>query len=143
MSKRYIELYDERSSSRRGLHKRRRIALKICGEKIDYADGERIKIKPLYVVGEAYLIKTYLEKECYAAQVDLVMNLRKKVKGYISIYDSTGQLLLKMKYVKLKFRIVEGDSKYKGLFMRVIEFLKIPYRSINWRKQARIKTATS
>ncbi|MEM4672771.1 MAG: hypothetical protein QW366_03240, partial [Sulfolobales archaeon] len=73
-------------------------------------------------------------EECFAAQVDLIMNLRKEVKGYIYIYDNSGRILLKMKYIKLKFRFVEGDPKYKELFLRVVEHLKIPYKNINWKK---------
>ncbi|MEL9929411.1 MAG: hypothetical protein QXJ51_00255 [Sulfolobales archaeon] len=133
-SRRYLNLYEERSSSRRGLHRRRRIALKICDKEIKQADGEKISIKPLYSIGEAYIVKTFIDEECFAAQVDLIMNLRKEVKGYIYIYDNSGRILLKMKYIKLKFRFVEGDPKYKELFLRVVEHLKIPYKNINWKK---------
>lgn len=129
-----IDLYEERSRSRRGLHQRRRIALKICGEKIEYISGERVRTRPLYSVGEAYLVKTRVDEGCYAAQIDLVMNPRKRVRGYIVLYDSRGEPVLKMKYRKLKFKLVEGSPGYRDVFMRVIGYLKIPYKNINWRK---------
>mgnify|MGYP001772541756 CR=1 FL=1 len=130
-----LNLYEERSRSRRNLHFRRRIAYIICGDQILEPTGDRISIKPLYAVGEAYLIKARVPEGCYAAQIDLVMNPRKRVKGYIYIYDHRGNTLLKMNYKKLKFRLSQGDSRYRDLFLRLIAFLKIPYKNINWRKR--------
>ncbi|MGC9148281.1 MAG: hypothetical protein ACP5GI_02405 [Sulfolobales archaeon] len=133
-AKREIELFYERSRSRRNLHAKRRFAYVICGDSISEPTGLRTKVKTLYSIGEAYSIKIALPENCYAAQVDLVMNPRKRVKGYISIYDYEGKLVLRMKYSKLKFRVSYGDSRYKDIFSKLINFLKIPYKNINWRK---------
>ncbi len=133
-SKKEIELYFERSRSRRNLHAKRRLAYIICDEKISEPSGTRIETKTLYSIGEAYIIKTIIPENCYAAQIDLVMNSRKKVKGYVSIYDHEGRLVLRMKYKKLKFRISYGDGRYRQIFLRLINHLKIPYKNINWRK---------
>jgi hypothetical protein len=132
-TKKEIELFYERSRSRRNLHAKRRLAYIICGDNIIEPTGTKTKIKTLYAVGEAYSIKTSLPENCYAAQIDLVMNLRKRVKGYISLYDHEGKLVLRMKYHKLKFRVSYGDSRYRDIFLKLINFLKIPYKNINWR----------
>jgi len=130
---RYIEVYFENSKSRRGLHRRRRIALKICGDKISEIEGERIDIKPTYVVGDAYMIRASLERGCYVAQIDLKMNIKKRVFGYIYIYNENGEMILKMKYRKLKFKLIFGDVTYRNVFLKIVDYLKIPYKNINWR----------
>lgn len=125
-------LCEEKSESRRGLHKMRRIPLVIRGEKVVIADGQRSPSPPLYAVGEASEISVEPRENELYAQVDLVMNPRKRVKGYIVIYDSDGQLLIKARYNKLKLRLSTGNPKYGRLVELIARSLNIPYKNVNW-----------
>jgi hypothetical protein len=126
-------LCEERSESRRGLHKRRRIALIIRAGGIYPATGSKSPVKPLYAVGEAYevFIEGSRGDELYV-QIDLTMNPKKRVKGHISIYDSNGNMLIRAKYEKLKLRLSKGSSKYGKLVEQVVKHLNIPYKNVNW-----------
>ncbi|MEM1610569.1 MAG: hypothetical protein QXQ57_02850 [Sulfolobales archaeon] len=126
-------LCEEKSESRRGLHKRRRIALIVRAGGIYPAAGSKNPVKPLYSVGEAYeiLIEGSKGDELYV-QIDLTMNPRKRVKGYISIYDANGNVLIRAKYEKLKLRLSKGSSKYGKLVEQVARHLNIPYKNVNW-----------
>lgn len=126
-------LCEERSESRRGIHKMRRIALIIRGEKTAMADGQRTSASPHYVVGEASEISLEPREGELYAQIDLVMNPRKRVKGYIEIYDGEGRLLIRAKYDKLKLRLSKGSSRYGRTVELLLRSLNIGYRRANWR----------
>lgn len=128
---RFLILCEERSESRRGLHKMRRIPLVIRGEKAVIADGPRTPISPLYAVGGANEISLEPRTGELYAQVDLVMNPKRKVKGSIEIYDGEGRLLIRAKYSKLKLRLSVGSPKYGRLVELVARTLNIPYKNIN------------
>ena len=129
-----IILYIEKSRSRRGLHMKRRIALIYDTKRDDIkeAEGVRRSIKPTYIIGEAYEVRAKIDPELYAVQIDLVMNPRKKVKGYIYLYNYRGDLLIKAKYSKLKLRLSAGDPKYGSVLEKIVNYLKIPYKNVNW-----------
>lgn len=129
---RRIVLCNEKSESRRGLHKRRRIPLVIRGDSISNPEGDARPSKPLYAVGEAYEIYVEARPGELYAQVDLVMNPWKRVKGYIEIYDDSGNMLIRAKYAKLKLRLSMGVAKYGRLVEMIARSLKIPYKNVNW-----------
>jgi len=128
-----VILCEERSESRRGLHKRRRIPLVVRSDGTIYsAVGLKRPVKPLYAVGEAYeVLVSPREGELYI-QVDLTMNPRKRVKGYITIYDARGNMLIRAKYERLKLRLSKGLSRYGRLVEQVAKHLKMPYKNVNW-----------
>ncbi len=112
---------------------RRRIALIYSGSgEIKEPRGRRKPIKPLYSSGEAFEIEEVLEPGSYAVQIDLVMNSRRKVKGYITLYKDNGDLAIRAKYSKLKLRLSSGDPKYGSIIERIANHLKIPYKNVNW-----------
>ncbi|HWQ17437.1 MAG TPA: hypothetical protein VNL13_06375 [Sulfolobales archaeon] len=123
---------EERSESRRGLHKMRRIPLVIRGEKAIIADGSRSPAHPLYAVGRASEISLEPRDNELYVQVDLVMNPKRRVKGFIEIYDSEGRLLIRAKYEKLKLRLSTGNPRYGRLVELVARSLNIPYKNVNW-----------
>jgi hypothetical protein len=130
---RVLILCEERSESRRGLHKMRRIPLVIRGEKVMIADGPRSSTSPLYAVGKANEISLEPRDGELYVQVDLVMNPKRRVKGFIEIYDEKGRLLIRAKYEKLKLRLSMGNPRYGRLVELVARFLNIPYKNVNWR----------
>ncbi|MDT7889512.1 MAG: hypothetical protein RQ885_11125 [Desulfurococcales archaeon] len=125
-------LCEERSESRRGLHKRRRIPLVIRSDSIYPAVGSKTPVKPLYAVGDAYEVLIGSRGDELYVQIDLVMNPRRRVKGYIAIYDASGNMLIRAKYEKLKLRLSKGSSKYGRLIEQVARYLNIPYKNVNW-----------
>lgn len=129
---RVLILCEEKSESRRGLHKARRIPVVIKGEKVMTAEGIRSPASPLYAVGEASEVSLEPREDELYAQVDLVMNPRRRVKGYIEIYDGEGRLLIRAKYSKLKLRLGRGNPKYGKLVELVARSLNIPYKNVNW-----------
>ncbi len=111
----------------------RRIAMIIRGEKTLMADGQRSPASPHYAVGEANEISIEPREGELYAQIDLVMNPRKRVKGYIEIYDSEGRLLIRAKYDKRKLRLSKGSPKYGKAVELLLRSLNIGYRRANWR----------
>jgi len=129
----FMILCEERSESRRGIHKRRRIPLVVRSHEGIYpAAGSKRPVRPLYAVGEAYeVLLSPREGELYV-QVDLTMSPRKRVKGYIMVYDAGGNMLIRAKYVRLKLRLSKGFSKYGKLVEQVAKHLNMPYKNVNW-----------
>lgn len=135
----FMVLCEEKSESRRGLHKRRRLALVIDHGQVGQARGERIASKPLYAVGEAYSVRVRPSQDVLYVQVDLVMNPRRRVKGTIEIYTPSGEEILGVKYEKLKLRISRGDPRYGRVVEQVAKSIGLPYKNASWLGRARKK----
>lgn len=135
----FLVLCVERSESRRGLHKRRRLALVISRGQVSQARGEKIASKPLYAVGEAYAVRVKPSQDELYAQVDLVMNPRKRVKGVIEIFAPSGEKKLRVKYEKLKLRVSSGDPHYGRIVEQVVKSIGLPYKNASWLGRARKK----
>ena len=130
-----IKILIESSKSRTGKHAFRALFLVIDTKgRIVEPRIERVEpVKPRYVIGKASKAYITLNPNEYGVQIELVKNLRNEVKGFISVINSEGKLLLKVKYVREIIRRSLGDPKYGWIIERVLDYLKIPYKRINLR----------
>ncbi len=127
-----MELVEERSFSRSGKHAVRRLVLVVSKEGVREPEARRIRVKPLYVKGEAYLLKDVRVGEGeYLVQASFVRNLRGHVKGTMEVYTGDGALVYRAVYRKLKVRRSMGDPKYAWVVKKVVEHLKLPVKRMS------------
>ncbi len=127
-----MELVEERSFSRSGKHAVRRLVLVVSKEGVREPEAKRIRVKPLYVKGEAYLLKDVRVGEGeYLVQASFVRNLRGHVKGTMEVYTGDGALVYRAVYRKLKVRRSMGDPKYAWAVKKVVEHLKLPVKRMS------------
>ncbi len=127
-----MELVEERSFSRSGKHAVRRLVLVVSKEGVREPEAKRIRVKPLYVKGEAYLLKDVRVGEGeYLVQASFVRNLRGHVKGTMEVYTGDGALVYRAVYRKLKVRRSMGDPKYAWVVKKVVEHLKLPVKRMS------------
>ncbi len=128
-----VEVRLEKSKSRRGKHAVRDLALivyedcRIVEPKIKH----RIKVKPIYARGEAWLVKVHIPEGAYLVHMHFIRNLRGHVKGVIRVMNSEGVEVLKVVYRKLKIRKSSGDSSYAWVVEKVVNHLKLPVKRFN------------
>ncbi len=114
----------EASKSRSGLHAERKLAFIVRGGvKLEEVKGEGVKVKPVYSRGDARSIEVSLSPGDYAAHVRLVRGPRGRVKGYITILDSSGNIVYKSVLRKRKVRPSTGDKNYHFIVEKVVEAL--------------------
>lgn len=107
-----LELRTERSRSKSNLHKKTVLYLilnKDC-EKVSHELVERINTKPTYSVGSAEIHKVLVPEDSFVIQASFVLNIKKKVSGEVLILDSSGKLLCRAVYRKLKVRVTHGGD---------------------------------
>ncbi len=127
-----MELVEERSFSRSGKHAMRRLVLVVSKDGVREPEARRVRTKPLYARGEAYLLRDVSVGEGeYLVQASFVRNLRGHVKGTIEVYTGDGALVYRAVYRKLKIRRSMGDPKYAWVVQRVVEHLKLPVKRMN------------
>jgi len=86
------------------------------------------KTKPTYSVGESINIK--LDKNNLYVYLRFLKNLRNKVYGRILVIDR-GNIVLELKYRKLKIKRISGDPKYYIYVKNILDHLKIPIKRVN------------
>lgn len=110
MGKIQFRIEDTRSDT--GKH--RRIArIFIVDDKGDITSpkiSETRRCRGVYKKGESRCVNIDLENGFFAVLLELTINWRKKVKGYISVVNQDGLELLRMKYVDGKLRYVSGKK---------------------------------
>ncbi|MEM0027227.1 MAG: hypothetical protein QXT53_03835 [Ignisphaera sp.] len=79
------------------------------------------KCRGLYTRGESRCANIDLENGFFAVLLELTINWRKKVRGYISIVNHDGLELLKTKYVNGKLRYVSGKKDMINLISNVLK----------------------
>jgi hypothetical protein len=124
----------EKTQSRTGLHKRTRRLFIVSrnGAIREYWPSKTTSAKGTYVKGEAYKVDFPMisENEC-VVYLDFVLNIKKRVKGKIHVYNHKGELKLTLNYDKLKLRRSRGDRSYFWPVKILIEKLNIPVKRIN------------
>ncbi len=132
-----IDLVDEESISKTKRHVARKIALillKDNGIKPVQKLKERITriedIKPIYSGGYAKRYYIMLSHGDYAIQVSFVKNLWGKVKGFITVYNSRGEMIYRAKYDNGFVRKSVGNPVFAWIVRVVIDALKIPVKKL-------------
>ncbi|AEM39388.1 hypothetical protein Pyrfu_1531 [Pyrolobus fumarii 1A] len=128
-----MELVVEKSKSRRGLHAivRKVFVVSRNGNVVEVTGPRVGAAEKTYSRGEAYLVKVQPGKDDVVVYVVLVKGLRGRVKGYFEVYDSTGRLVYRAVYRKLKLRYSKGDPNYAWAVKLVVEKLDIPVKKYN------------
>lgn len=125
----------EASKSRTGLHAERRLLL------VFRRDGsvERIltgssRAKGTYSKGAAWDASVDLEPGDVAVYVRLVRGPRGRVKGFMEVYDSDGNMTFRAVLRRRKARASTGDPSYASYVERAIEMLGLGdfVRRYNW-----------
>lgn len=82
--------------------------------------------KPTYSRGEAKYVSLSLDPGDFAIYVWMVRNFRNTVKGYISVYNSKGQMVYRAKYRNGYVVYSKGDPVFAWLVRLVLDSQKIP-----------------
>lgn len=129
-------LVEEESRSRSGKHICRRIILIVTkGGSIISLTKEPVRIlskrevKPTYVLGKAFEVTVRTDPRDYVVQVSLVRNFLKRVKGYISVFTGTGQMVYRAKYVDGELRRSLGKPAYAWIIRLVSSAINIPVKA--------------
>ncbi len=77
--------------------------------------------KGTYAKGKCLHGYVSIDKGQYVVLVELTMNWRKHIKGYIRVLDHNGVQVLIMKYVNGKIRYVKGEKSLIGLIKLPID----------------------
>lgn len=107
-----LELRVERSRSKSDQHKRTTLYVvlnKDC-EKVNYEVVEKISVKPTYSVGSAEIHRVLVPEDSFVIQAFFTLNIKKRVSGEVLILDSSGGLLCRAVYRKLKVRVTYGGN---------------------------------
>lgn len=79
------------------------------------------KCRGLYAKGMSMCTNIDLENGFFAVLLELTINWRKKVKGYITVVDHEGLELLRVKYVNGKLRYVSGKKDMAYLVSNILK----------------------
>ncbi len=104
-----VIVIEEKSISRRKLHRRRRLFLVTdlkCRE-LNYRVKSVTEIKPTYARGYAKEVNIDVDEGSLILQLDFRVNPKGIIKGDILIYDHQGNMLGRAVYRKLKVRLIE------------------------------------
>jgi len=120
-----VRVYEERSRSRSGLHRRRRLYFILDGScrRVDAEVIDRRSINALYSKGEAWEILIKVDTG-FIVQLDFVRNPRGIIKGNISILNKYGVVIAKGVYRKFKVRLTYAISK------SLIDIIKCVFREL-------------
>ncbi|MEO3993777.1 MAG: hypothetical protein QN229_05705 [Desulfurococcaceae archaeon TW002] len=102
----------ERSRSKSDLHKKTTLYVvlnKGC-EKVDYEVIEKISVTPTYSVGSAEIHRVLVPEDSLVIQASFTLNIKKRISGEILVLDSSGKLLCRAIYRKLKVRVTYGGD---------------------------------
>ncbi|MEM0026118.1 MAG: hypothetical protein QXV93_02445 [Zestosphaera sp.] len=117
-----LELRVERSRSKSDQHKRTTLYVvlnKDC-EKVSYEIVEKTTTAPTYSVGSAEIHKVLVPEDSFVIQASFTLNIKKRVIGEVLILDSSGRLLCRAVYRKLKVRVTYGGN---SLTMKLLKCL--------------------
>lgn len=117
-----VKLVVEASKSRSGVHVERKLAFIVRGGELFEVGGVGEPVKPVYCRGEARLYRVRLNPGELAVQVRFVRGLRGRVKGFISVFDSSGEVY-RVVVRRRKVRVSRGDRGFHWVVERVIERL--------------------
>ncbi len=125
-----IKAYDEKSVSRSGLHKRRRLYL-IMGpdcERLEPRVASKERLRPLYAKG--YSVAEYVEvpEGSYLVQVDLTMNPRGRVRGVVTVLDHRGEKVCEALYRKLKVWVRYCIPEAEKVLVCALHALNMPVK---------------
>ncbi|MGC9210171.1 MAG: hypothetical protein ACP5FT_02770 [Acidilobus sp.] len=118
----------ELTRSRSGLHARRSAIVIIGRGRREVVSKPTMPGKGTYSKGEAGLAKVTLSRGEVAVHVVLTMGPRKRVKGFMVVYDDNGEEKLKVKYERLKIRFSRGYPDYSWAIDQALDALGLsPY----------------
>ncbi|MEM1983533.1 MAG: hypothetical protein QXZ63_07755 [Sulfolobales archaeon] len=126
-----IRLYVERSKSSSGKHMFRSfyIVINRSCNKLDIKPRASRSVKPLYVKGEAFEHEVDVPNEYLAVQLKFVRGLGGRVKGEILVFNSSGSVICRAVYRKLKVRALGCvDKSIINILTCVCSQLKIPVK---------------
>ncbi|MEM4717349.1 MAG: hypothetical protein QXE81_01135 [Desulfurococcaceae archaeon] len=86
------------------------------------------KIKSIYAVGEAKLVKIKPDHGDFILHVYFVKNYLNRIKGSINVYNHRGELLFRAKYINGFLVKSKGSSIYAWLVRLLFDLLKIPIK---------------
>ncbi len=107
-----LELRVEKSRSKSDLHKKTTLYVvlnKDC-EKVSYEVVEKINTTPTYSIGSAEVHKVLAPENSFVIQASFILSIKKRISGEIMIFDSSGNLLCRAVYRKLKVRVTHGGN---------------------------------
>ncbi len=123
-----IQLPVELTRSRSGLHARRSIIVVLGGARQDVISRPTRPGKGTYSRGEAGVASVSLGRGELAVLVTLTMGPRRRVKGFLAVYDDSGAERLRVKYERLKVRLSRGSPELSWAVDRAVEVLGLgPY----------------
>ncbi|MCS7128566.1 MAG: hypothetical protein N3E36_04565 [Sulfolobales archaeon] len=129
-------LIEEESRSRSGKHVCKRIILIVTkGGSIVSLTKEpmrivnRREVKPTYVLGKAFEVAVRTDPREYVVQISLIRNFLKKVKGYISVFTGTGQMVYRAKYIDGELRRSFGKPVYAWIVRLISSAVSIPVKA--------------
>ncbi len=126
-----LKLHVERSKSSSGKHAFRSFYVVVDGkcDKLEVMPKNSRKVKTLYVIGEASEHDVEVPKGYFAVQLKFIKCLRGRVKGEILVFDSSGALLCRAIYRKLKVRVLGcRDNALVNVLICICSQLKIPVK---------------
>ena len=122
-----IQVKIEDTTSRTGKH--RRIAkVYIIDEHGNIIEPKLLNprsCKGVYSDGESKCGYIDIEDGELAAVIELTRNWRNNIKGYITLFNSSSTIALKVKFVNNKLRYVSGDKKLIDIVKKVVEKLEV------------------
>lgn len=89
---------------------------------------EETVVKPTYVKGWAKRVKLSVEKGDFIVYGWFVKNFRNVVKGYVSVYNHRGELVLRVKYDDGVVKFSKGNLVYFWLVKLFIETYRVKVR---------------
>lgn len=126
-----LKLHVERSKSGSGKHAFRSFYVVVdekCN-KLEVIPKSSEKVKPLYVIGEAFEHNVEIPKGYFAVQLKFIKCLRGRVKGEILVFNHSGALLCRAVYRKLKIRVLScSDRALINVLTCICSQLKIPVK---------------
>jgi hypothetical protein len=125
----------EKSRSISGKHRVYHNVFLVTKEGISEAkEHRRVRINPTYKKGEAFelYIRPPEKENSFITEIRLVQNPRKRVQGWIKVYDNQGNIKLIVVYRKLKIRRSRGDPSLEWVVKKLVDYLKIPVKRYNF-----------
>ncbi len=129
-------LIEEESRSRSGRHVCKRLVLIVTkgGAIVSLTkDPVRVlskrEVKPTYVLGRAFEVSVRTDPRDYVVQISLIRNFLRKVKGYISVFTGTGQMVYRAKYIDGELRRSLGKPVYAWIVRLISSAINIPVKA--------------
>ncbi|MDK6027803.1 hypothetical protein QPL79_00245 [Ignisphaera sp. 4213-co] len=116
----------ENTRSNSGKHRRiaKAFIVNENGEVLPIKISSSWSCKGVYSRGESRCVHIDVEDNLFVVLIELTINWRKHVKGYINVKNSDGLDLLKVKYIRGRLRYVSGDREAVHLIKNILKYVE-------------------